>query len=281
LDPKNDRLFCASCSSQHWHRSRTRVWERPLRLVFLRPYRCRDCGHRQYSFARSRVAALPHQPHSSSEARFASSALHASAWSMRMGDRRETMLIAAGLLVCVSIVALSSLRFRSMLLIRDSLRMAPFSFARLWFTRRTYTTHQESGERISIAVKPPQAEPSAGAAQAPSSVQTAEPRSSGSRAENTRGSSSAEAIRALRPKLPKEIKSVITSDNTVGVQVRIDESGEVVGATAISTSGPVAKSLVYYALETARRWHFRPARQNGTPVRSEKVLEFLFRPSDS
>ena len=115
----------------------------------------------------------------------------------------------------------------------------------------------------------------------PDSVQLAEPRTPVSREGDDQDSSSAEAIRALRPKVPVKIKSTITSDNTVEVRVRIDESGRVIGATPVSASGPIATSLVRCAVDAARRWRFRPARQNGKPVRSERVLEFLFRLSDN
>jgi TonB family protein len=93
-------------------------------------------------------------------------------------------------------------------------------------------------------------------------------------------SSAALAIRAERPKLPPSVQSTITSDNIVDVRVQIDNSGTVTSATAVSAKGPVANSLADYALEAARRWRFRPARDGGQPVESDRVLEFLFRPSD-
>jgi len=80
--------------------------------------------------------------------------------------------------------------------------------------------------------------------------------------------------------LPSEIRSTISSDNAVDVDVRIDEWGKVISAVPVSTSGPVAQSLLPYAVQAAHGWRFRPARQNGAAVRSDKVLEFLFRPSD-
>jgi hypothetical protein len=98
--------------------------------------------------------------------------------------------------------------------------------------------------------------------------------------EHTRDSTPPEAIRAQRPKIPAEMRSTISSDNVVEVQVRIDESGRLIAATAVSTTGTAAASFVPYALKAAHGWRFKPARQNGKAVRSDKVLQFLFRSSD-
>jgi hypothetical protein len=47
-----------------------------------------------------------------------------------------------------------------------------------------------------------------------------------------------------------------------------------------SQKGPVAESLARYAVTAALGWRFRAATQNGRPVRSEKTIEFLFRPNN-
>ena len=41
---------CPECGSSFLRWSRRSIWERPLRLLFLRPYRCRSCRHRAYVF---------------------------------------------------------------------------------------------------------------------------------------------------------------------------------------------------------------------------------------
>ena len=254
------------------------MWERPLRLVFLRPYRCRDCGHRQYAFTFRQRATIQSQSRSLPDTQFPSGVSQAAAGSVRLGNSRKWILIYA-VLTCMAIGAIASLRLGNGLLRRDYLNALRLSLARL-----VHKVHDESPQPETGALKSPQAEAprttADEAAKAPASVQLMEPRSSVSRDEDASGLSSAEAMRAPRPKLPASIKSKITSDNTIRVRVRIDKSGRVAAATVLSADGAAATSLVRYALATARRWRFRPARQNGTPIRSEIVLEFQFRPTE-
>jgi len=254
------------------------MWERPLRLLFLRPYRCRDCEHRQYDFIWRQKATTRRQSHSLSESQFLPDTPHTTAGAAQIGNRKKWMLY--GLLSCLLTGAIVSMKFGNTGLIRRSVNAARSLLIPL--ANRVSNESSEHGAPSvkSSQVKPPQ-ETSAAAAKAPASVQLLERRSTVSGNEDAKNSSSAEAVRAPRPKLPANIRSKITSNNTVAVRVRIDKQGRVVGATAESTSGPVATSLVRYALATARRWRFRPARQNGKPVRSEIVLEFLFGSSDS
>lgn len=88
---------------------------------------------------------------------------------------------------------------------------------------------------------------------------------------------SAVPVRERRPEIPAQIRSMIHSDNVVEVQVRINASGKVTEAKLASMKGPVADLLSQAAVSAALGWQFRPATQNGAPVPSEKVLEFLFR----
>ena len=88
---------------------------------------------------------------------------------------------------------------------------------------------------------------------------------------------SAVPVRERRPEIPAQIRSMIHSDNVVEVQVRISASGKVTDAKLASMKGPVADLLSQAAVSAALGWQFRPAIQNGAPVPSEKVLEFLFR----
>lgn len=210
-----------------------------------------------------------------------------------MGPGKKWMLVY-GLLTCFFIVAIASLKFGKALLNRPS-----WNGPQLSSLPSANQAHEESPalEANNVKSSPLAAapEPDAGlpprrqtgrmpidtAGKTDASVQPAEQRSPLSQQENASGFASAEAIRALRPSLPADIQSSITSDNVVEVRVQIDKSGEVIDATAISARGPVATSLVRYSLDAARRWRFQPARNHGNPVPSNKVLEFLFRPSGS
>lgn len=86
-------------------------------------------------------------------------------------------------------------------------------------------------------------------------------------------------IRETKPEIPPELRSLIQSDNVVEVQVSISALGKVTAAKLASMKGPVAESLSKSALDAALAWQFRPATQNGEAVPSDKILEFLFRPS--
>ena len=196
-------------------------------------------------------------------------------------------MLVYGLLGCLFIVAIAGLKFGHALLNRQALdgaQWSPFASKK--------PAHDKSLPRDATDVKTPLREAAAQpGATPPLSLRKTRTPAAGptqsverpppiSHAENESGSVPAEAIRAERPKLPADIQSAITSDNIVKVRVRIDASGKVVDATVVSATGPVATSLEGYSLDTARRWRFRPARNNGKAVRSDRVLDFLFRPSD-
>jgi TonB family protein len=72
---------------------------------------------------------------------------------------------------------------------------------------------------------------------------------------------------------------LIESDNVVDVQISISASGKVTAAKLGRRKGPVADALGKTAVSAALDWQFRPATQNGEAVSSDKILEFLFRPS--
>ena len=90
---------------------------------------------------------------------------------------------------------------------------------------------------------------------------------------------SAVPIRETRPEIPPELRPLIQSDNVVEVHVHISASGKVTAANLESVRGPMAASLSKSAVSAALNWQFRPATQNGEAVPSDKILEFLFRPS--
>ncbi len=276
LNARNHHWRCRKCGSPCLRRSRTRIWERALRLLLIRPYRCRDCEHRCYVFIWPQGPALQEQ------SRFLFGRQFSAEGTARVGSGKKWMLLY-GLPACFSF-ALSALTLRNAFLNQrstngpESSRFAPSS-----------QTHFKSPEREATAVissqlattSPPTADlsPQHRTMRMPaaSSIRSSEQLTPLSQAS---GFSSAQAIRAERPKIPADLKSAISSENKVEVRVRIDETGKVTDAVAVSATGAMATSLVRYSLATARRWRFRPARNNGKPVRSDRVLEFLFRPSD-
>jgi hypothetical protein len=86
-------------------------------------------------------------------------------------------------------------------------------------------------------------------------------------------------IRETRPEIPSDLRTLIQSDNVVDVQVSINASGKVTAAKLGTRKGPVADALGKTAVNAALGWQFRPATQNGETVPSDKILEFLFRPT--
>jgi protein TonB len=86
-------------------------------------------------------------------------------------------------------------------------------------------------------------------------------------------------IREVRPEIPAQLKPLVNSDNVVQILVHISNSGSVTDAKLGAMQGPSAGFLSKLALEAARSWRFRPATQDGQAVPSDKILEFLFRPS--
>lgn len=256
-------LRCSYCGSPSLRRSRTRTWERPLRLILLRPYRCRDCEHRCYASPWLNRAKVNDQSCSRPDTK-------ASANSQGSGSQRTGRWIGklgyVGLAACLVIGGMVAVAFGNKF--RD---WRSFDEIRSSFFSRPNQARNEG----------PPTKPSDAPAEMGSSIATTEQGPPSSHDDRVSRSSSAQAVRAVRPKLPANMQSKVTTDNIVRIQVSIDRSGRVISATPVSTEGPMATSLASYALESARRWRFRPARNNGRPVGSQRVLEFLFRPSDT
>jgi TonB family protein len=261
-------MRCRECRSPILRRSRTRVWERPLRFLSLRPYRCRECGHRSYISTWRHEPAVREQSHS-----FPVGQRQPDAGAVKIAAGKKWMLVY-GLLGCLFAIAIASLKFGP----------APFA------SKNPAPDKSSIREATDVTVLPREAATQPNATSRSPSPKTirqtaaraplAEPVPISRPATET-GSFPAEAIRAERPKVPPEIQSAITSDNLIKVRVWIDASGKVTDATVVSATGPVATSLEGYSLDTARRWRFRPARNNNKAIRSDRVLEFLFRPSNS
>ena len=244
-------MQCPRCGYGPPRRSRIRIRDWPFLLFLRRPYRCLDCKYRWRSFiwrfggpspARGRTAPVP------------------------SGRKSITGWIALAALVVVAITARTRLIE--------------------WFEAARSTVVVRSPQPPSPEPEPPKpspsAVPSAGseapAAHSPNRSSEPPPRPPAmAEDEPTAIDMPAEAIRAQRPLVPPDVKLAITSDNVVNVRVVIDESGKVTAATVVSTNGRMASSLTPYAVQAARAWRFKPARQNGKAVRSDKVLQFLFR----
>jgi TonB family protein len=86
--------------------------------------------------------------------------------------------------------------------------------------------------------------------------------------------SQSRAITKVKPEYPPTAKKM-RATGPVEVEITISELGLVIEAKAIS--GHIA--LRSAAVETARKWVFKPAMLNGAPVRVKSVLTFVFAPS--
>jgi TonB family protein len=82
------------------------------------------------------------------------------------------------------------------------------------------------------------------------------------------------AITMVKPVYPPTAKKM-RATGPVEVEITISELGLVIEAKAIS--GHIA--LRSAAVETARKWVFKPAMLNGAPIRVKSVLTFVFAPS--
>jgi TonB family protein len=79
------------------------------------------------------------------------------------------------------------------------------------------------------------------------------------------------------PAVPQELRLLITGEVQIDVAVTIDREGKVTGADVTSTRGAAAKLVAEEAVRAARRFRFRPARENDSAVPSGMVLTFRFR----
>jgi TonB family protein len=82
------------------------------------------------------------------------------------------------------------------------------------------------------------------------------------------------AITMVKPEYPPTAKKM-RATGPVEVEITISELGLVIEAKAIR--GHIA--LRSAAVETARKWVFKPAMLNGAPIRVKSVLTFVFAPS--
>ncbi|MBI4852951.1 MAG: energy transducer TonB [Acidobacteria bacterium] len=75
-------------------------------------------------------------------------------------------------------------------------------------------------------------------------------------------------VKPLYPSLARESKV----SGTVEVHIIIDEKGEVISAIGIKGD----KLLQQAALRAAKKWKFSPTLSNGTPIKAQGILTFVF-----
>lgn len=140
--------------------------------------------------------------------------------------------------------------------------------------------HPESSGRIAAqdqpgTVPPPPAQEAA----PPSPDKTSDapkPSPLGPRANNSADRLlTADGVDQYLPKVPPQILRTIRGKVNVRVRVRTDQSGAVVDAKLDSHSG--SKYFDRVAVDAARRWRFRPARDAGHDVETTRRIRFEFR----
>ncbi|HKQ79432.1 MAG TPA: energy transducer TonB [Blastocatellia bacterium] len=85
----------------------------------------------------------------------------------------------------------------------------------------------------------------------------------------------ASVITKVKPVYPAAAR-ILGFFGKVEVRVVISETGRVIEATALSGNATLRAA----ALAAARQWVYKPATQNGVPVKTESVLTFTFTPVD-
>jgi TonB family protein len=82
-------------------------------------------------------------------------------------------------------------------------------------------------------------------------------------------------IDQVLPKVPQSASDTITGTVRVRVRVAVDATGNVTDA-ALDSAGP-SKYFANLAMQTARRWKFKPPQKDGKDVASEWLLSFGFK----
>ncbi|MGP0097409.1 MAG: TonB family protein [Terriglobales bacterium] len=86
------------------------------------------------------------------------------------------------------------------------------------------------------------------------------------------GTSEGQVVERVTPKLAPGALQSINGKIRIQVKLEVDEGGKVAKAQ-LKSAGP-SKYFAEHALEAARRWTFRPALENGHPVRSQWIVQF-------
>jgi hypothetical protein len=88
------------------------------------------------------------------------------------------------------------------------------------------------------------------------------------------------AVHQVQPTIPDGIRSRLTAEVVIPVEVRVNERGKVLRARVTEEGGDgVHRYLAEQAERAAREWQFNPAQtRSGTPVAATKTIEFVFTP---
>lgn len=79
-------------------------------------------------------------------------------------------------------------------------------------------------------------------------------------------------VRTVAPEYPRELKQNGTS-GLVMVKCTIDEQGNVGETTIVKSSNP---QFDRFAVEAIKKWKFKPARQDGTPISVQVTIPIKF-----
>ena len=139
---------CSRCGSSVMCLSRTRIWERPLRLIQVRPYRCWECRYRFYASISYAQSKIQDQAASPAERQFSSEVISTSAGGLRVVNRKW-MLVYGLLTSCLIIGAIVSLKLGTKLS-----TWRTWSDIRSSLFPRAIETHKESRASAIEALKP-------------------------------------------------------------------------------------------------------------------------------
>lgn len=84
-------------------------------------------------------------------------------------------------------------------------------------------------------------------------------------------------VQKSMPRVTDQARRTIHGTVVVAVRAAVDSNGTVTN-TSFKSEGP-SRYFARTAMDAARAWKFRPARNNGQPVKSEWLLHFRFRQS--
>lgn len=79
-------------------------------------------------------------------------------------------------------------------------------------------------------------------------------------------------VRTVAPEYPRELKANGVS-GLVMVKCTIDEQGNVAGTDVVKSSN---QQFDRYATDALKKWKFKPARQDGTPVQIQVTIPIKF-----
>jgi TonB family protein len=95
-----------------------------------------------------------------------------------------------------------------------------------------------------------------------------------SRVHSGKATAAGSVIERVVPDVPFSARNTIQGKVKVGVRVTVSPTGEVSEATLVSP-GP-SRYFARKAIESSRRWKFKPAEVDGQPVATAWVLHYRF-----